>query len=91
VNSYFKCGVADCGHIQKCRNADDFYAWDVDRGHMVSHYKWDHAPLWGVHHRPVTKGAFSDWWEFGPIPTEIAPSFVDEGQTYSWKEVMEYS
>lgn len=86
--SYFACGVARCGHRVVCTNPDSLRQYGNAHGDMIDHYKWHHAELFGV--KRSTPGiANSDWWDYGPIPDDIGPSFYDAvtGDTTPWKEL----
>lgn len=87
-DSYFACEVPDCGYRKACTNPDDLRRFLIDRGHMIDHYKWNHAALFGVK-RSIPGVAHSDWWNYGPIPNDIGPSFYDAGTgvTVPWKDV----
>lgn len=86
--TYFTCGVKDCTHVQPVDRPEDFQRLQVCKNHMVTHYKFDHAPLIGT---PVgSTHDFSDRYEFRPIPDEIGPTLIDNDDTYTWADVKKY-
>lgn len=86
--TYFICGVEGCAHVQPVDRPEDMYRFSRCQGHMVEHYKYDHAPLIGT--RVGSTHDFSDHYEFRPIPDAIGPTLVDNETSYSWADVKKY-
>lgn len=86
--TYFTCGVNGCGHVQPVDRPEDLRRFQICKEHMVTHYKFDHAPLIGT---PVgSTHDFSGRYELRPIPDEIGPTLTDNNDTYTWADVKKY-
>jgi hypothetical protein len=89
--TFFTCGVKGCGHIQDVPNPEDIYKYGVSKGHMVSHYRWEHADLIGKKVYPYKNSGDPSYWryEYKPIPDKIGPSLAYQGEVTSWAEICE--
>lgn len=88
VEAFFTCGVKGCSHVVTVSDPLDIRRYDSDKRSMVDHYRWEHADMIGT--RRSTPGvAFSDYYEYRPIPDDIGPSFTYRGEVSTWAEICE--
>lgn len=80
----FTCGL--CAHRIDVANAEnDARTYESRKWAMSQHYKFEHPERFGVK-RSQPGVAFSDYWEFGPIPDDIGPVLHYDSQTYPWSQ-----
>lgn len=84
--TYFTCGVQGCGHVQDVPNPEDIRRYDNSKRSMIDHYRWDHADLIGTK-RSTPGVAFSDYYEYRPIPDDIGPTLTYGDEVSSWADL----
>lgn len=82
--THLTCGL--CEHRQDMKEPEDILKYERDKYFMLEHYKWEHPDRFGVQ-TSIPGIAFSDRWEFGPIPDDIGPVLHYEGDTFPWSQV----
>ena len=89
VKAFFTCGVKGCSHVVNVPDPLSVRRYNNDKMTMVDHYRWEHADMIGTK-RSTPGVAFSDYYEYRPIPNDIGPRFTYKGEVDTWSDICKF-